>query len=307
MVWVIDLFGFQHDEGSTSIRSSPAAGQQGLLPSHLGAYDGRKFFHRRTCICLHHRQRRFHARPGRAIRGGFRQFELLAQACRFPAQANQFKLPGAQALHFFILFAKQINTFIVHASPLGSLLPQIRVFCAQTCQSHPISNGEVNRGGQEHHTASEHRFSHGQLCAGCAEELKAETCGVFPFVADETPKTRRRIDLNRGAKHTQAMKKWMVADAEHLGGSPRVRDTHISVALILESLAAGLSVADIVDAYPSLTEEAVRSALAELAPPRICNRRENPAGREPQIRRDLRVISFLSGAVRIRQIGRAHV
>jgi len=61
------------------------------------------------------------------------------------------------------------------------------------------------------------------------------------------------------------MMNWIVADVEHLGGSPRVRDTRISVALILESLAAGLSVADIVDAYPSLTEESVRGTLAELA------------------------------------------
>jgi uncharacterized protein (DUF433 family) len=61
------------------------------------------------------------------------------------------------------------------------------------------------------------------------------------------------------------MKNWIVADREHLGGSPRVRGTRISVAFILESLAAGLSVADIVDAYPSLTEESVRGTLAELA------------------------------------------
>ena len=61
------------------------------------------------------------------------------------------------------------------------------------------------------------------------------------------------------------MKKWIVADAGHLGASLRVRGTRISVALILESLAAGMSVAEIVDAYPSLTEESVRGALAELA------------------------------------------
>jgi uncharacterized protein (DUF433 family) len=61
------------------------------------------------------------------------------------------------------------------------------------------------------------------------------------------------------------MKNWIVADPEHLGGSPRVRGTRISVALILESLAAGLSVAEIVDAYPSLTGKSVRGALAELA------------------------------------------
>ena len=59
------------------------------------------------------------------------------------------------------------------------------------------------------------------------------------------------------------MNNWIVADPEHLGGSPRVRGTRISVVLILESLAAGLSVADIVDAYPSLTEEAVHGVLAE--------------------------------------------
>jgi uncharacterized protein (DUF433 family) len=61
------------------------------------------------------------------------------------------------------------------------------------------------------------------------------------------------------------MNNWIVADAEHLGGSLRVRGTRISVALILESLAAGLSVPEIVDAYPSLTEESVRGALADLA------------------------------------------
>ncbi len=61
------------------------------------------------------------------------------------------------------------------------------------------------------------------------------------------------------------MSAWIVADSEHLGGSPRVRGTRISMSLILESLAADMTVTDIVDAYPSLTEEAVRSALLELS------------------------------------------
>ena len=61
------------------------------------------------------------------------------------------------------------------------------------------------------------------------------------------------------------MNNWIVADPEHLGGCPRVRDTRISVVLLLESLAAGLSVAEIVDACPSLTGEAVRGVLSELA------------------------------------------
>ncbi len=61
------------------------------------------------------------------------------------------------------------------------------------------------------------------------------------------------------------MKNWIVADPEHLGGSPRVRDTRISVSLLLESFAAGMTVMEIVDAYPSLTEESVRGAMQELA------------------------------------------
>jgi uncharacterized protein (DUF433 family) len=44
-----------------------------------------------------------------------------------------------------------------------------------------------------------------------------------------------------------------------------VRNTRISVALILDSLAAGMTINDIVDAFPSLTGEAVRGVLAELA------------------------------------------
>ncbi len=60
------------------------------------------------------------------------------------------------------------------------------------------------------------------------------------------------------------MNDWTVADPEHLGGSSRGRDTRISAALLLKSLAAGLSVAEIMDSYPSLTGEAVSGALAEL-------------------------------------------
>jgi uncharacterized protein (DUF433 family) len=58
---------------------------------------------------------------------------------------------------------------------------------------------------------------------------------------------------------------WIVADPEHLGGKPRVAGTRISISFLLESLAAGMSIKEIVQAYPSLTEEAVRGALLELA------------------------------------------
>ena len=59
--------------------------------------------------------------------------------------------------------------------------------------------------------------------------------------------------------------KWIVADLDHLGGKPRVAGTRISIAFLLESLAAGMTVPEIVGAYPSLTEEAVRGVLSELA------------------------------------------
>lgn len=59
--------------------------------------------------------------------------------------------------------------------------------------------------------------------------------------------------------------KWIVSDKEHLGGTPRVRGTRISVAFLLECLASGMNVAEIVDAYPTLTEEDVQGALRELA------------------------------------------
>ena len=59
--------------------------------------------------------------------------------------------------------------------------------------------------------------------------------------------------------------KWIVSDKDHLGGKPRVQGTRISVAFLLECLANGMSVAEIVDAYPTLTKNAAQGALRELA------------------------------------------
>jgi uncharacterized protein (DUF433 family) len=60
-------------------------------------------------------------------------------------------------------------------------------------------------------------------------------------------------------------KNWIISDSDHLGGKARVRGTRISVAFLLECLASGMSVAEILDAYPTLSEDAVRGALRELA------------------------------------------
>ncbi|MCS7197624.1 MAG: DUF433 domain-containing protein [Candidatus Bipolaricaulota bacterium] len=59
--------------------------------------------------------------------------------------------------------------------------------------------------------------------------------------------------------------RWIVSDPDHLGGVPRVRDTRISVALLLELLACGMTIPEIVREYPSLSEEAVKGVLEELA------------------------------------------
>lgn len=60
-------------------------------------------------------------------------------------------------------------------------------------------------------------------------------------------------------------KNWIVSDKEHLGGKPRVQGTRISVSFLLECLASGMTVPEIVDAYPTLTENAVLGTLRELA------------------------------------------
>jgi uncharacterized protein (DUF433 family) len=73
---------------------------------------------------------------------------------------------------------------------------------------------------------------------------------------------------------------WIVSDADHLGGKPRVRDTRISVALLLEWLAAGMTIGEIVKEYPSLTEEAIRGTSEELARSDLLAPSENPSRRE---------------------------
>ena len=44
-----------------------------------------------------------------------------------------------------------------------------------------------------------------------------------------------------------------------------MRDTRISIALLLELLSSGMTIPEIVEEYPSLSERAIREALEELA------------------------------------------
>jgi uncharacterized protein (DUF433 family) len=57
----------------------------------------------------------------------------------------------------------------------------------------------------------------------------------------------------------------IVSDPHVMMGKPVVAGTRITVELILEKLAAGETIGQIVDAHPRLTREGVRAALGFAA------------------------------------------
>jgi uncharacterized protein (DUF433 family) len=67
---------------------------------------------------------------------------------------------------------------------------------------------------------------------------------------------------------------WIVGNPEHLGGAPGARGTRISITLLLELLACGMTIPEIVGEYPSLSEEAVRGSLEETAVTVLSNRHQ---------------------------------
>jgi len=54
----------------------------------------------------------------------------------------------------------------------------------------------------------------------------------------------------------------VTVDPAVCGGKPCIRGTRIYIAIILDSLAEGLSEGEILDAYPGLKPEDIRAALA---------------------------------------------
>jgi len=54
---------------------------------------------------------------------------------------------------------------------------------------------------------------------------------------------------------------YIVADTEICGGTPTFKGTRIMVYLVLEMLQAGMSIKEILKAYPSLNKEHIKSAL----------------------------------------------
>ena len=55
------------------------------------------------------------------------------------------------------------------------------------------------------------------------------------------------------------------ADPTVMLGKPCIRGTRLTIELILRKLATGRSIAELIDAYPNLTEGDVRAALAFAA------------------------------------------
>ena len=61
------------------------------------------------------------------------------------------------------------------------------------------------------------------------------------------------------------IKKWITCDREILSGKPIIKGTRISVALILQCTASGMTVEDIIKGYPTLKREAILAALGFAA------------------------------------------
>lgn len=57
----------------------------------------------------------------------------------------------------------------------------------------------------------------------------------------------------------------IVSDPRILGGKPVIEGTRISVELIVEHLAVGETVEQLLEAYPHITREGIRAALAFAA------------------------------------------
>jgi uncharacterized protein (DUF433 family) len=62
-----------------------------------------------------------------------------------------------------------------------------------------------------------------------------------------------------------ARKSRVTADVAVCGGRPCIRNTRIEIAVILDGLAEGLTVEDVIDHYPQLAREDIFAALAYAA------------------------------------------
>ncbi|MEW5705284.1 MAG: DUF433 domain-containing protein [Actinomycetota bacterium] len=65
--------------------------------------------------------------------------------------------------------------------------------------------------------------------------------------------------------HAQHLKERVTADPDIMLGKPIIKGTRITVELILRKLSEGMSVEELLEAYPSLTREDVLAALSYSA------------------------------------------
>jgi uncharacterized protein (DUF433 family) len=65
-------------------------------------------------------------------------------------------------------------------------------------------------------------------------------------------------ELEKGKAMKEAM---IVCDPEILNGKPVVKGTRVSVALVLQCIASGMSRGEILQGYPTLSEEGLEAAL----------------------------------------------
>lgn len=63
----------------------------------------------------------------------------------------------------------------------------------------------------------------------------------------------------------QDYRQYIVSDPNILFGKPAIKGTRIAVEHILDELAGGTTVEELLDAYPHLTSEAIYAALAFAA------------------------------------------
>ncbi len=54
---------------------------------------------------------------------------------------------------------------------------------------------------------------------------------------------------------------WIIRNKEILGGKPCIKGTRISVELILDKMACGYSIDDLLEAYPQLSKEAIQACF----------------------------------------------
>ncbi len=64
---------------------------------------------------------------------------------------------------------------------------------------------------------------------------------------------------------TEAQEALITSDPAVMVGKPVIRGTRITVELILEKLAYGQTIPDILEDYPHLTEEGIKAAIAFAA------------------------------------------